>query len=180
MDKTIPSKHTVGNNSNLLVGDGNSILNYEPFQSSILYDVCRAVMEADIDLTPEDEYSLHTNSNWMKKFDYNKVVKFVDIFNDEAPDIDRLEEIMESFANNRTLLINKIKHVYRIIEKERTKANEDGDFVLEGVFKELCKVVDESGRPLDKQIPMEQKERYIKLIMFYAFTKCQLLKPVGE
>ncbi len=26
---------------------------------------------------------------------------------------------------------------------------------------------------------IEQKERYIKLVMFYAFTKCQLLKPVG-
>jgi hypothetical protein len=40
-------------------------------------------------------------------------------------------------------------------------------------------VVDESGLPTDQQMHVEQKERYIKLVMFYAFTKCQLLKPLG-
>lgn len=173
------SNLSVGDGSVGIVGDGNNVdLEYHPFQMSFLHEVCQAIMESDIPVTPEDDYSLRVNSDWMQKFDYNKVVAYIDIFGDEAPDIDKLDEVMESFSN-RTLMINKIKHIYRIIEKDRHQKNEDGDFVLEGVFKELCKVVDESGLPIDQQIPMEQKERYIKLVMFYAFTKCQLLKPVG-
>lgn len=180
MDETTGSSLTVGNNGLGVIGNDNDIdLEYHPFQMSVLHQVCKAIMESSIDVTPEDDYSLKTNSDWMEKFEYNKVAIYVDIFDDEAPDIDQLEEVMEEFPN-RSLMINKIKHVYRIVEKERSDNNFDGDFVLENVFKELCRVVDESGLPTEEQTPLEQMERYIKLIMFYAFTKCQLLKPVGS
>lgn len=180
MDDTTSSSLTVGDGSVGVIGNGNDIdLEFHPFQMSILHQVCKAIMESDISVTPEDDYSLKTNSNWMKKFEYNKVVAYIDIFDDEAPDIDQLEEVMEGFPN-RVLMINKIKHIYRMVAKESPESEFDGDFVLETVFKDLCKVIDESGFPADDQTPLEQMERYIKLVMFYAFTKCQLLKPVDN
>ncbi len=170
---------SVGNGSVGILGNDNDVdLEYHPFQMSVLHEVCKAIMDSEIPITPEDDYSLKTNSDWMQKFEYNHVVTYVDIFSDEAPDIDKLDEVMEGFSN-RSLMINKIKHLYRMSEKERHEQDKDGDFVLESVFQSLCKVVDESGLPTDEQMHLEQKERYIKLVMFYAFTKCQLLKPVG-
>lgn len=175
------ARHITGGDGSVNVaGDGNDvdILQYEAFQRSWLYDVCVAIKEASIPINDEDEYSIKLNSDWVEKLEYNQVKIYAEIFNQEAYAFDQLEEVIKDFPN-RVEMVNKVRHIYLFVDKEREKLNEDGDYVLEQVFKQLCTVVDESNRPVEKQMPLEEKERYIKLIMFYVFTRCQLLKKVG-
>lgn len=171
---------TGGDGSINIAGDGNtaSILQYEVFQRTWLYDVCLAIKEANMPLDDDDNFSIKMNSDWLEKLEYNQVNIYAEIFQQESYTFDQLEEVIKSFPNS-VEMIRKVRHVYLFVEKERESKSEDGDFVLEQVFKQLCQLVDESHRPLEKQMPLEEKERYIKLVMFYVFTRCQLLKKVG-
>lgn len=177
-----PIIHT-GHDSIANTGDGNTISLYKTvennsFKRSILYDICRAIKNASIPLYEELDYDFK-ESGWDEKMDYNQIQIYADIFRQEAFAYDELDEVMREFTN-REAMIMKINHTYRMTLKEQTNPNIDNDTILEEVFNKLMKVVDDSSFPEKKQIHIEQKERYIRLIMFYAFTKCKLLKAVGE
>jgi hypothetical protein len=111
--------------------------------------------------------------------EYNHIEIYADIFNQEAFAYDELDNVMKEFSN-RQQMIMKINHTYKMVLKEHIDNPIDNDFILEEVFRRLMKVVDDSSLPEKEQIHLEHKERYIRLIMFYAFTKCKLLKAVGE
>lgn len=171
---------TGGDGSINISGEGNtaSILQYEMFQRTWLYDVCLAIKEVDIPLDDDDRFSIKMNSGWIEKLEYNQVTIYAEIFQQDSHAFNQLEEVIKSFPSS-VEMIRKVRHVYLFVEKERELKLEDGDYALEQVFKQLCQLVDESNRPIEKQIPLEEKERYIKLVMFYVFTRCQLLKKVG-
>lgn len=171
---------TGGDGSINIAGDGNtaSILQYEAFQRTLLYDVCLAIKDANITLDEDDSFSIRMNSDWLEKLEYNQVKIYAEIFQQESYTFDQLEEVIKNFPSS-VEMIRKVRHIYLFVEKEREMKSEDGDYVLERVFKQLCQLVDESNRPIEKQMPLEEKERYIKLVMFYVFTRCQLLKKVG-
>lgn len=172
---------TTGSGGIAVIGDGADIdiLKLENFQRSHLYDICLVIKDADIPLSEDDDYSLKLPSDWIEKLKHNNVNAYVEIFNQEADAINIVENVIKEFPN-RTLIIRKIRHLYLIADTERESLSKDGDFVLEQVFKELCRLVDQGTLPPENQMPLEEKERYIKLVMFYAFTKCQLLKRVNE
>lgn len=171
---------TGGDGSINIDGDGNTatILQYEEFQRTFLYEVCLAIKEANIHLDDDDSFSIKMNSDWLEKLEYNQVKIYAEIFKQESYSFDKLEEVIKSFPNS-VEMIRKVRHIYLFVEKDRESKSEDGDYVLEEVFKQLVQLVDESNRPIEKQMPLEEKERYIKLVMFYVFTRCQLLKKVG-
>jgi len=171
---------TGGDGSINIAGDGNtaSILQYEAFQRTWLYDICLVIKEASIPLDDDDNFSIKMNSDWLEKLEYNQVKIYAEIFQQDSYAFDQLEDVIKDFPNS-VEMIRKVRHIYLFVEKERESKSEDGDYVLEQVFKQLSQLVDESNRPIEKQIPLEEKERYIKLVMFYVFTRCQLLKKVG-
>lgn len=155
-----------------------TILEHESFQRSILYDLCVTINQSAIVLEEEDQYSTRLNSDWLEKLEYNNVSVYAEIFGEESYAYGQVEDVIREYPNS-VEMVRKVRHIYLLVEKDRLRLDEDGDYVLERVFKELCQLVDESKRPLELQLPIEQKERYIKLIMFYVFTRCQLLKNVG-
>jgi hypothetical protein len=172
---------TGGDGSINIAGNNNTanILQYEEFQRSLLYEVCLAIKEANIPLNEDDDFSTKMNSDWLEKLEYNRVKIYAEIFQQESYAFDQLEEVIKTFPNS-VGMIRKVRHIYLFVEKDREVASEDGDYVLERVFEKLAKLVDESNRPVEKQMPLEEKERYIKLVMFYVFTRCQLLKKVDD
>jgi len=167
--------NTIGNDNDISVF--NTIEN-NSFKRSLLYDICRIIKDANIPLHDADEY-LFKESGWEEKMDYNHIDVYAEIFKQEAFAYDELDNVMKEFTNRQEMIM-KINHTYKMILKEHVEAISDNDVVLEEVFLKLMKVVDDSSLPEDEQIHLEHKERYIKLIMFYAFTKCKLLKAVGE
>jgi len=148
------------------------------FKKSFLYDICKIIKDANIPLSEEDEY-LFKGSGWEEKMEYNHIDVYADIFRQEAFAYDNLDNVMKEFSNRQEMIM-KINHTYKMVLKDHSEPTIDNDIVLEEVFHKLMKVVDDSSLPEADQIYLEHKERYIRLIMFYAFTKCKLLKAVGE
>lgn len=171
-----------GDNSINVSSDGNSIsvhqtIENNAFKRSLLYDICRSIKEANIPRYEGLEYDFK-ESGWDEKMEYNHIEVYADIFKQEAFAYDELNEVMKEFSN-REEMIMKINHTYRMILKEATPGT-DNDTILEMVLNKLMRIVDDSSLPEQSQIHLELKERYIRLIMFYAFTKCKLLQPIGE
>lgn len=180
----VSDKSIVGGSDSVnTIGNGNVIsvvknIENNTFQKSILYDICQAIKSADIPLYDNPAYRF-IESAWDEKMDYNRIDVYATIFKQEAFAYRELEVVMKEFTN-RAEMILKINHTYRMVLKELDGTTKDNDIVLDNVLCKLMKIVDDSSLPEKRQLYLEQKERYIKLIMFYAFTKCKLLEPVGE
>ena len=174
-----------GDGSKNVIGDANDlrtiVLNapQPAIHRNYLYDVSKKIIEADI--KSSDDYSLESNAAWSRKLDHNNVsVQYREILTGEAYAYDVIEEIMSTFTN-RDVLVKKVRHVYLVHEKTRVEQQGDGDSVLQAVFNDLEKALVEHENSLTERMPDEERHRCIWLVMFYVFTKCQLLnKPDVE
>lgn len=77
-------------------------------------------------------------------------------------------------------MVKKIRTVYLEIEKVREKEKLDGDYVVNQVFNRLKEEVWYSALTSESELLDEEVDSAIYMIMFYAFTKCKLLKPVPK
>ncbi|TCW43231.1 hypothetical protein EC917_1467 [Bacillus thuringiensis] len=77
-------------------------------------------------------------------------------------------------------MVKKIRTVYLEVEKVRKKEEFDGDYVIKQVFFRLKEEVCYSALISESDLLDEEVDEAIYLIMFYAFTKCKLLKPVPK
>ena len=144
---------------------------------SAIFDVCKTIAELNIEY--DDEYSIQTNSDWMEKFEYNKVDLYIDVFDNYSDGYDEVSKVLHSYLK-KTIMIKKIRTVYLEVEKVRKKDKLDGDYVIQEVFRRLKEEVCYSALIGESDLLDEEVDEAIYLIMFYAFTKCKLLKPVPK
>jgi hypothetical protein len=169
--------HT-GDNGVAVVGNDNEIkiVNSLPTTNrSFLYDVCCIIADADID--ENAEYSIHTNSEWNAKMKYNGIKKYARLFDLHSYSYGDVEEILANFEK-RAILIRHIKGIYIGFLSEREGLSKDK--LLDLVFTKLLRIVKECNISSGNLLTEEQKSETIYQVMFYAFTKCQLLEPIPE
>ncbi len=164
-----------GNHSTDIIGDNNQTTNnfYDTIPNrTIVYDLCMIIADSDIEA---GEYDIRSNVSWTGKLERNNVINYLEIFDDYCDVYDDFEEILVSQYDKRDKLIRKIRHIYlSVIIKNKSK-EEDGDWVLDEVYNILRDTVIQANYN-PNEIILEDIERTIILIMFYAITKCQLLK----
>lgn len=170
-----------GADSNNIIGNNNRIgdtLLYIPnpnnrMKRSVLYDVCCTLSKAE--MNDREEYALHTNSDWLEKIEYNDIDEYKDVFEMYSFYYGVVEEVLKQIPK-REVLIRNIKTIYR--KNKRIHFNCTKDEILDAVFNELSEIVVQSDQFSDEGLLEEEKCEAIYLIMFYAFTKCQLLDVV--
>lgn len=172
-----------GDNGTSVVGDGNVItsVNFDShvpkvLPRSILSSICKTISEMEIDYV--DDYSIQHNSDWMEKFSYNEVKVYVEIFDNYSDGYDEVVKILQTNLKRATM-VKKIRTVYLKVDSAKPEG-EGSDYIISEIFRilkeEVC--VQELIRPDD--LYDEDVEEAIYLIMFYAFTKCKILKPVPK
>lgn len=173
-----------GDNGTSIVGNENTLSTYnfssqtpKILKRSAIFDVCKIIAELDIDY--DDEYSIQNNSDWMEKFEYNKVDLYVEIFDNYSDGYDEVSNVLHGYLK-KTIMVKKIRTVYLEIEKVREKEKLDGDYVVKQVFNRLKEEVWYSALTSESDLLDEEVDAAIYMIMFYAFTKCKLLKPVPK
>ncbi|MCL1702436.1 hypothetical protein [Lysinibacillus sp. Bpr_S20] len=173
-----------GDNGTSIVGDGNNLTTFnfgsqtpKILKRSAIFDVCKTIAELDIDY--DDEYSIQNNSDWMEKFEYNKVDLYVGIFDNYSDGYDEVSKVLHGYLK-KTIMVKKIRTVYLEVEKVREEEKLDGDYVIKQVFNRLKEEVCYSALISESDLLDEEVDQAIYLIMFYAFTKCKLLKPVPK
>lgn len=170
-----------GDNSPSVIGNNNRIgdtylhvpNHNNRMRRSILYDVCCTLSKAEMNF--REEYALHTNSDWIEKIEYNHIEKYKEIFEMYSLYYGVVEEVLERIPK-RELLIRNIKTTY--VKSKNVNANFSKDEILDIVFNNLSEIVVQSDQFSDDPMLEEEKNEAIHLIMFYAFTKCQLLEIV--
>lgn len=172
-----------GDNGTSIVGDGNTVTSIKFDQNtpkilsrSLISDVCKTIAEMDIDY--DDYYSIQQNSDWMKKFEYNNVGIYVDIFDNYSDGYDEVSKVLQGNMK-KSAMVMKIRTIYLKIDSSKPE-DADGDYIVSQVFDVLKNEV--CCRELISPIGLldEDVDAAIYLIMFYAFTKCKLLKPVPK
>lgn len=173
-----------GDNGASIVGDKNSITTInlggqtpKILKRSILFDICKTI--AELDIVYDDEYSIQQNSDWMEKFEYNKVDLYVEIFDVYSDGYDEVSKVLQGYLK-KTIMVKKIRTVYLEIEKIREKEDFDGDYVVKQVFERLKQEICYSAWISESDLLDEEVDAAIYMVMFYTFTKCKLLKPVPK
>ncbi|MDT2636582.1 MULTISPECIES: hypothetical protein [Enterococcus] len=172
-----------GDNGTSVVGDGNIFTSlyfdsHTPtvLSRSVILSVCKTIAEMEIEY--DDDYSIQRNSDWMEKLAYNDVKVFIEIFDNYSDGYDEVSKVLQTHLK-KTVMIKKIRTVY--LKVDSTKPEEaDGDYIISEIFKELKEEVccQELIQPVG--LYDEDVDAAIYLIMFYAFTKCKILKPVPK
>lgn len=173
-----------GDNGTSVVGNQNTFTTIKfgsqtpkILKRSAIFDVCKTIAELDIDY--DDEYSIQNNSDWMEKFEYNKVDLYVEIFDNYSDGYDEVSKVLQGYLK-KTIMVKKIRTVYLEFEKVREQEKLDGDYVVKQVFDRLKEEVCYSALISESDLLDEEVDAAIYMIMFYAFTKCKLLKPVPK
>ncbi|MFD1040340.1 hypothetical protein ACFQ3N_18350 [Virgibacillus byunsanensis] len=181
---TLSKSAKSGDNGTSIVGNKNSLTTFnfsshtpKILKRSAVFDVCKIIAELDIDY--DDEYSIQNNSDWMEKFEYNKVDLYVEVFDNYSDGYDEVSKVLHGYLK-KTIMVKKIRTVYLEIERVREKEKLDGDFVIKQVFDRLKEEVWYNASINESDILDEEVDAAIYMIMFYAFTKCKLLKPVPK
>lgn len=167
-----------GDDGVAVVGDNNTIKIINSALTtnrSFLYDVCCIIADANIEGT--EEYSIHTNSEWSAKMEYNKIRKYAYFFEEHSYSYGDVEDILANFEK-RTVLIRHIKRIYMGFLLDNEELSKDS--ILDLVFEELLRIVVQCNVSSGYLLTEEQKFETIYQIMFYAFTKCQLLAPIPK
>ncbi|MBT2261405.1 hypothetical protein [Bacillus safensis] len=173
-----------GDNGTSIVGNENKLTTVnigsqtpKILKRSAIFDVCKIIAELDIDY--DDEYSIQNNSDWMEKFEHNKVKVYVEIFDNYSDGYDEVSKVLNGYLK-KSIMVKKIRTVYLEVEKVREEEKFDGDYVINQVFNRIKEEVCYSALISESDLLDEEVDEAIYLIMFYAFTKCKLLKPVPK
>lgn len=170
-----------GENGISISGDGNTVnvnkidnINNRTIPRSLLREICIKISNIDIE---ESDYSIRKNSDWIRKFEYNNVKKYIEIFDEYSEGYDSIENVLKTIPAP-TSIMKKMKTLYLKIKPNDNNDNIDGDFILEQIFnklkEEICNV--DSVNPTN--LYDEQLDAAIYLIMLYAFSKCKILEVV--
>lgn len=171
-----------------IIGHDNTINNYLALNTrqpkrSVLTRVCLSISNSG--LSEETDYDLDSNMDWLKKYEYNNVDVFQEIFEVYSLNYPIIEQVLRDIPEEREIMIKKIHVLYLQTKRNPFKDSDytfKGDQILEKIFFQIRNIVfdelaDDSNEDKNKYI--EEYEESIYLIMFYSFTKCKILeKPV--
>lgn len=166
---------TASDGSVAIRGNNNNVSQHivppirEP-KRAFVYEVCKLIVDKNFD--ENSEYSISENADWTKKIEYNKIEKYKILFEEYSFAREDIEELLNGYEN-RTKLIRNFKSLY--INSVYNFPDANNDFRLDCVFEKLCTTVDESSI-LSDEIYIEDRNQSIYQLMFYAFTKCQILE----
>ncbi|MBL1228280.1 hypothetical protein IW492_03410 [Enterococcus sp. BWB1-3] len=170
------SNHSVLNtgNNNTTTYHSVNLHGVKPVPSiSLIYNVCKVISEIEFEAI--EKYSIEKNSEWNAKIAYNEIQSYKTIFQDQYLSYDKVEQALKTIPK-RDLIIQNIRTIY---QKEKVK-NDNKDEVLNQVFEELSNLVVTSGISCGNELYEEEKNDAIYSVMFYTFTKCQLLEPLPD
>lgn len=155
-------------------GNKNTLNQFLPMprepKRAFVFDVCKIIVEKNFE--ENAEYTISSNVNWSNKIEYNQISKYELIFDEYSFAREDIEELLEGYEN-RTKLIRNFKTLY--IDSTYKFQNENNDYRLDWVFESLCNIVDEASDPTNA-LYIEDRNQAIYQLMFYAFTKCQILE----
>ncbi|WP_407371123.1 hypothetical protein [Carnobacterium sp.] len=137
---------------------------------AFIYDICKIIVEKNFDGSVE--YSISDNVNWSLKIEYNEIVKYKMLFDEYSFAREDIEGLLDGYES-RTILIRSFKRLY--VDSVCDFPDKSNDDRLDWIFKELCKAVDEASDPMASMY-IEERDQAILQLMFYAFTKCQILE----
>lgn len=160
-----------GNNSQQIIGSKNIIFNFFRKKDcyKVLSDITREIVnnlsgetEMDIDKIPAEI---------LEKIDYNNIPLHKDEFVESVTYLPKIEYIIEKMYGKKSqIIINRIKYNWNSVCA--TYPNENKDFQLYK-FNEL--LVKKINTKVINKYKLEYVELGVGLIIFYAFTKCQIL-----
>lgn len=165
------NRQTAGDNSQQIIGNKNVIFNFFRKNDSykILSDVIRGIvdnidgeLEMDIDKSPLEI---------LEKIEYNNIMLHKDNFIEFIPYLPQVEYIIENLYSKKSeIVINRIKYNWSKVSS--IYSEECKDRKLYELNELLIKKVD---RKTINKYTYEIVEIAIDLIIFYSFTKCQIL-----
>ena len=107
--KVLGSNARSGDNGTSIVGDNNTLKTFNIgsqtpriLNRSAIFDVCKTIAELDIEY--DDEYSVQTNSDWMEKFEYNKVDLYIEVFDNYSDGYNEVSKVLHSYSVSYTHL----------------------------------------------------------------------------
>ena len=170
-----------GENGISISGDGNTVnvnkldnINNRTIPRSLLREICIKISNIDIE---ESDYSIRKNSDWLQKFEYNNVKKYIEIFDEYSEGYDSIENVLKTIPDP-TSIMKKMTTLYLKIKPNDNNDNIDGDFILEQIFNKLKEEICNEDFVNPTNLYDEQVDYAIYLIMLYAFSKCKILEVV--
>lgn len=167
MNNTLQS----GNCSTQVIGNKNVIFNFFKGKDSykILSEITKEIvenidgsLEMDIDKIPAEIF---------EKIEYNNIPKHKDEFIDSTPYLPKIEYIIEKTYGKRSqLIINRIKYNWNKICSLYPGITKDAQ-----LYKLNDLLVEKTNPKVIKKYSLEVIEIGIGLIVFFVFTKCQIL-----
>ncbi|MBC1458504.1 hypothetical protein [Listeria newyorkensis] len=163
----------LGNNNHLEITN-NIIKPLSHPKRNFIFDICKLIAEADFSNVLE--YSISNISGWQHKIEFNKIIKYKSIFEEYSFAREDIEELLNGFEK-RTMLVRHIKTMY--IHTLHDNPESSNDNRLDIVFQQMCRIVDDVNTSAEG-LYLEERDEAIYQLMFYAFTKCQLLMVPSE
>lgn len=163
-----------GDNNLINTGDVN-INNYNSnpgiLNRTRLYEFCEQFSFLD-DLY-EPDYSFELPSDISDKISYNELDEYNEIFKDVSHTLDDVENILSNIPK-RGSIIKKIKGIYlncKIDNKDKSK-----DQLCKLVFHKLLEQLNYTN----SEASLYEEDTYfaIQCLMYYSFTKCQILDRI--
>ena len=177
-------QQTITGNSIGAIGDNINIrsTNYN-FPSkpritrSLLKKICIKIVDVN---EQEDVYDISTMPMEItEKIEYNKLQIYKEIFERIFLEAYKLEEIFQSDFRLGEKIVNQIASCY-IKTHKLNHAYKNNDERILGLSKELYEKVCSDTTESDYELCIEEVEFGIDLIIYYVFTKCQILEKVTK
>ncbi|MDD2494555.1 MAG: hypothetical protein PHE29_05105 [Tissierellia bacterium] len=161
-----------GDSSLQIIGNRNLIFNF--FRDKDCYKVLSNITKDIVDnLNGEIEMDIEKNpAEILEKIDYNNIPLHKNEFIDSIPYLSKIEYIVEKLYGKKSeIIINRIKYNWNKVCA--IYSNESKDLQLYKLNDLLLKRIDSK---IVKKYGLEYIEIGIGLIVFYVFTKCQILE----
>lgn len=181
------SQNTIGNNNNnnntiTNINQNGPVFNFDKIDPTMLIPGTRVITEseiykicciiADSPLTQNPTVDVTTNANWLKKIHFNQLKKYSEIFEMYMPYYDVVESVLSSSDINGESVLRNIKSIYIDLKYSETVLSPDT--IIDYVYSQLDIIVRESVSQIT--LTVESIKDSLHLIIFYAFTFCQILE----
>lgn len=161
-------------NNKVSTGDIENYYDIHPnmmLNKTRLYEFCKHFSE--LDEYDEPEYNTDLPSDITDKINYNQLNEFKEVFESVTHTLEDTENILSNIPR-RNSIVRRIKGIY--IQHKIENANATKDKLCMLVFNDLLKTIHNSEG--SDNLFLEDTYFAIQALMYYAFTKCQILERV--
>lgn len=143
-------------------------------QESEIHNICNIL--ASTPLKRPTKLDVSKNADWLKKICFNDLKKYKEKFEIYMPYYDNVENVITASDIDGETVLRNIKSIY--IDIKYSEESYTSDRIIDLVYTELEGIVRASVQQLT--IKYERLRDALHLIIFYAFTFCQLLEVPPE